>query len=79
MWSNNKISIYQSEWTLETEVHTVRSGSSNHGDQNKMIFLEIRDTINGWIASSQGLGDTIRQNLNIEIIIRIILFTSGCW
>ena len=60
------------------EVHTVRCESSNHGDQQKMIFLDIQETINGWIASSQGLGDTIRQKLNIESIIRIILFTIGC-
>ena len=44
-----------------------------------MIFLDIWDTINGWIASSQILGETSRHNLNRDIIIRIILFTSGCW
>ena len=78
-WSNNKSSIDKSEWKMETEVHTVRCGSSNHGDQQKMIFIDIREIINGWIASLQRIGDTSRHNLNREIIIRIILFTSGLW
>ena len=73
-WSNNKSSIDKYEWKLETEVHTVICGSSNHGYQQKMIFIDIQDTINGWISTSQRLGDTSRHNLNREIIIRIIIF-----
>ena len=74
-----KNSIDKSEWTLETEVHTVRCWSSNHGDQQKMILLDVQETINGWIISSQKNGDTNRHNLNREINIRIILLTSVFW
>ena len=47
MWSDNNISTDHCEWAMDTEGQTVRSGIRNHVDQQKNIFLEIRDTING--------------------------------
>ena len=49
---NSNSSIYQCEWTLDTEGQTFKSRSSNLGYQQKTISLDIWYIINGWRDSS---------------------------
>ena len=41
---------------MDTEGQTVRSGSSNYGDQHKTLYIDIQYFVNEWRESSQGLG-----------------------
>ena len=47
----------------------VKSGSRNDGDQRKRLTLDIHYTINGWGDSSQGLGNTDRNNLSRKLLL----------
>ena len=55
-YNNNNRSRDPCKWTMDTEGQTVRSGSSNYGDQHKTLYIDIQYYVNEWRESSQGLG-----------------------